>query len=161
MKFLLCSILALITGGSWLMAQDENGFIKKDFYSAMAGSEEQAVNKQLDLIKTAVFKEKKAYEGALLMKKAGMAKGAKSKLDLFKQGHRALEFELQQDSTNAEYRFLRLMIQEHAPAVLGYHRELETDKLFIKNNFKKLPVVVQEAVQHYSKTSRILKPADL
>ena len=90
-----------------------------------------------------------------------MVTGPKKKLDLFKEGHKKLEAALNKDSSNTEFRFLRLMIQEHAPGLLGYKRELEKDRLYIKNNFKKLPPVLQDAVISYSKESKILKPGDL
>jgi hypothetical protein len=139
----------------------ESGFDKSIFYSAMRGNSEDAVNKQLALIKTVNIAEKLAYEGALLMKLAGIVGGAKKKLDLFKDGHKKLESVISKDSLNAELRFLRLMIQEHAPGILGYKGELQNDKLYIKNNFKKLSPVVQEAVTDYSKESKILKPGQL
>jgi hypothetical protein len=146
----------------FVFAQEkENGFKKDNFYAAMQGSSEDAVNKQLILLKTADIAEKGAYEGALLMKKAGIVGGPKKKLDLFKEGKTKLEAVLSKDSSNTEYRFLRLMVQEHAPGILGYKGELQKDKLFIKNNFKKLQPVVQEAVTNYSKESKILKPGDL
>ena len=145
-----------------LFAQDkENGFKKSNFYSAMQDNNEEDVNKQLILLKTADIAERGAYEGALLMKKAGIVGGPKKKLDLFKEGHKKLEAALNKDSSNTEFRFLRLMIQEHAPGIMGYKGELGKDKLFIKNNFKKLPPVVQQAIVSYSKESRILKPGDL
>ena len=127
----------------------------------MSASNEDAINKQLTLLKAADITGKEAYEGALLMKKAGIVGGPKMKLDLFKAGRKELEAVLNKDSTNTEFRFLRLMIQEHAPGILGYKNELEKDKLYIMNNFKKLSAVVQEAVVNYSKESKILKPADL
>ena len=161
MKWLIssCFLLLLLSNSRMLAQEDE--FKKSIFYSTMAGNNEEAINKQLDLLKTSTIKEKGAYEGALLMKKAGVVGGAKKKLDLFKEGHKKLEAVLQKDSTNTEYRLLRLMIQEHAPGILGYKKDLEQDKLYIKNNFKKLPPVVQEAALDYSKESKILKPGDL
>lgn len=164
MKFLAgsCLLLLCMIKGSNLFAQKEdNEFKKSDFYKAIAGKNEDAINKQLDLLKTSFIKEKNAYEGALLMKKAGIAVGPKKKLNLFKEGHKKLEGDLKKDSSNVEFRFLRLMIQEHAPGILGYKGELEKDKLYIKNNFKKLPPVAQQAVINYSKESKILKPSDL
>ncbi len=161
MKWLINSCFLLLLLSSSRLPGQEDGFKKSIFYSAMAGSKEDAVNKQLDLLKTSTISEKQAYEGALLMKKAGIVGGAKKKLDLFKEGHKKLEAVLQKDSSNVEYRFLRLMIQEHAPGILGYKKDLEQDKLYIKNNFKKLPPVVQEAARDYSKASKILKPGDL
>ena len=164
MKWLLriCLLMLLLPGAGRLYAQeDDNRFTKKEFYAVMAEKNEAAIDKQLQLLKAVLTTDKTAYEGALLMKKAGLVSGAKKKLDLFKQGHKKLESILQKDSSNAEFRFLRLMIQEHAPGIVRYKGELEKDNMFIKNNFKKLQPVVQEAVQQYSKTSKILKTADL
>ncbi|MEP7277476.1 MAG: hypothetical protein ABI813_02430 [Bacteroidota bacterium] len=127
----------------------------------MSANTEEAVNRQLALLKTTNITGKTAYEGALLMKKAGIVGGPKKKLDLFKAGRKLLEATLNKDSSNTEFRFLRLMIQEHAPGILGYKDELEKDRLFIKSNFKKLSATVQEAIVNYSKVSKILKPGDL
>jgi len=164
MKLLFFSFLlsVFVQAGNGLLAQDaEAGFTKSNFYSAMSGNKEDEINKQLDLVPGAPATEKNAYEGALLMKKAGITGGTKKRLDLFKSGHKKLEAAIQKDSSNTEFRFLRLMIQEHAPGILGYKGEMDKDRLYIKNNFKKLPSVVQEAVREYSKESKILKPADL
>jgi hypothetical protein len=158
MSLLLVQMISV----NFLFAQEnESGFKKSIFYGALQGNKEDALNKQLILLKTADIAEKGAYEGALLMKKAGIVGGPKKKLDLFKEGHRKLEAAVKKDSSNAEFRFLRLMVQEHAPGIMGYKGELEKDKLYIKNNFKKLPLVVQQAIVSYSKESTILKPGDL
>ena len=155
-------LLILTISVNPLFAQEAtDNFKKNDFYNAMQGNTEDAVNKQLILLKTTDIAGKDAYQGALLMKKAGITSGPQKKLNLFKEGHKKLEAVLNKDSTNTEFRFLRLMIQEHAPGILGYKGELEKDRLFIKNNFKKLSAVVKEAVINYSKESKILKPADL
>jgi len=154
-------ILCVFASTTSFAQNAQNSFTKNDFYQAMAGEDAAAIDRQLDLLKTASVKDKTAFEGALLMKKASLAAGPKKKLDLFKKGHKKLEAVIEKDSVNAEYRFLRLMIQEHAPKILGYRKEMEADKNFIKNNYKKLPPVVQEAVANYSKASGVLKPADL
>ena len=49
----------------------KTGFDKPAFYSAIAANNLDAVNTQLSIIKAASITEKDAYEGALLMKKAG------------------------------------------------------------------------------------------
>jgi len=164
MRYLTCFsvLLLLLVSMSNLCAQDKaGGFDRKDFYLAMRGNNEEAVNKQLALVKLAALPEKSAFEGALLMKKAGLVGGPGKKLSLFKDGHKKLESVLSKDSSNTELRFLRLMIQEHAPGILGYKKELQKDKIFIRTHYKKLPPAVQEAVTDYSKESKILKPADL
>jgi hypothetical protein len=93
------------------------------------------------------------------MKKAGLVAGPKKKLDTFKSGHEKLESVLSKDTTNTELRFLRLIIQENAPKILKYRKEIEKDSENIRKNYKNLPPVVQQAIVNYSKTSKVLKPA--
>lgn len=160
MKFLFAGwmLLLCVIGGYSIFAQEvETAFKKSEFYSAMAGTDAKAVDLQLDLLKKAAVAEKEGYAGALLMKKAGLVSGPKNKLALFKQGHKKLESVLTRDSSNAEFRLLRLMIQEKSPGVLGYKAELGKDGLFISNNFKKLPPVAQRAAIDYSKGSKFLQ----
>ena len=94
------------------------------------------------------------------MKKAGLISGAGKKLNTFKDGHKKLEASLQKDSGNTEYRFLRLMIQENAPGILGYKDDLKKDSEYIRKNFKNLPQEAKNAVIDYSKNSKILRSAD-
>jgi hypothetical protein len=159
MKLLFASWMLLLwaMGCSGLCAQEAGaGFKKSEFYGAMAGTDAKAVDRQLKLLETAAIAEKEGYAGALLMKKAGLVSGPKNKLQLFKQGHKKLEAVLKNDSSNVELRLLRLMIQEKSPAVLGYKGELGKDEFFIRNNFKKLPPVAQQAAIDYGKGSKIL-----
>jgi hypothetical protein len=93
------------------------------------------------------------------MKKAGLVGGPGKKLRTFKDGHKRLEAAIQKDSNNAEYRFLRVMVQENAPGILNYNKELQTDGEFVNKHFEKLPPVVQKAITDYSKRSKVLKPA--
>ena len=57
----------------------------------MASDNLQEINTQLAFISTSSINEKEAYEGALLMKKAGLVTKAKEKLSLFKAGRLKLE----------------------------------------------------------------------
>jgi len=139
-------------------------FNRKDFYSVMASGSIQTVNEQIDLLKNYPLMppmDKAAFEGALLMKKAGLIGGGGKKLNLFKDGHKKLEGAIKKDDGNAEYRFLRLMIQEHAPGILGYKDDLKKDSAYIRQSYKKLPAEIQEAITNYSKNSKILKSEDL
>ena len=94
------------------------------------------------------------------MRKAGLAKGASNKLSLFKSGHKKLEESIKKNNSNAEFRFLRLIIQEHAPGILGYKNDMQQDVDYIKKSYKDLPQAVQQAISNYSKQSKILNPAD-
>lgn len=132
------------------------GFDKAAFYSAMASNNLEAINTQLGIIKSLSSLEREAYEGALLMKKAGLVTKAKEKLSLFKTGRLKLEASIKKDTGNTEFNFLRLIIQEHAPRVVEYRHNLENDIAAIRSNFKTLPQVVQQAIQDYIKKSKVL-----
>jgi flagellar motor component MotA len=133
-------------------------FDKSAFYSAMASNNINTVNAQLQIIKSSSINEKEAYEGALLMKKAGLITKVKEKLSLFKTGRLKLEAAIKKDKENAEYNFLRLIIQENAPKMVEYRNNIETDLSIIRSGFKTLTPVVQQAIQDYSKKSKVLKP---
>jgi len=135
-------------------------FDKGAFYSAMASTDISTVNKQLQIIKSCSINEKEAYEGALLMRKAGLLSNIKEKLNLFKAGRSKLEAAIKKDKENAEYNFLRLIIQEHAPKMVEYRYNMENDISIIRSSFKTLAPVVQQAIQDYSKKSKVLKPIE-
>jgi len=131
-------------------------FDKAAFYNAMAADDLEVVNTQLNLVRSASAAEKEAYEGALLMKKAGMVGKPKEKLSLFKAGRLKLEAAIKKGG-NAEFNFLRLIIQEHAPKAVDYRGDIDKDVAAIRSNYKTLPQVVQQAISDYSKKSRVLK----
>ena len=133
------------------------GFDRSAFYNAMASDNLQEINTQLAIISTSSINEKEAYEGALLMKKAGLVTKAKEKLSLFKAGRLKLEASIKKNSNNTEFVFLRLIIQEHAPKMVKYNADIEKDSLQIRANYKSLPFVVQQAISDYSKKSKVLK----
>lgn len=145
---LCCMLLAAVKPGR---AQSASSFSRISFYRSMAGKDSKAVDLQLELLHAASLPDKQAWEGALLMKKAGLVSGAKKKLDLFKEGHRKLEAIIQKDSTNPEYRLLRLMIQEHAPKVLGYRNDIAGDRAFVQQHFDELPKAAQQAAKEYNR----------
>jgi hypothetical protein len=141
-------------------AKSQQSFDRVFFYKTMATDKVDLIDKELQLIRLAAFKGKEAFEGALQMKKSGLIGGLAKKLNLFKAGHRQLEGIIALDSLNTEYRFLRLMIQEHAPGIVGYRSQLDTDHIFIIKHFKSLQQDIRDAIIDYTKESKVLKPAD-
>lgn len=133
-------------------------FDKSAFYSALASDNVETINSQLALVKASSFSEKDAYEGVLLMKKAGMVSKTKEKLALFKSGRSKLETAISRNKENAEFSFLRLIIQENAPKMLDYNSNIQADIASIRSGFKTLAPVVQQAINDYSKKSKNLKP---
>lgn len=149
-------ISLLVTVYAFCFAQ--NSTINRDeFYEAMESDKLELVSQQHEIAKTA---GDAGFEGALLMKKAGLVKKAGDKLSLFKSGHKLLDEAIEKDKSNAELRFLRLMVQEHAPGILHYKGDIEKDTLLIKQKFSELHPGTKKAIIHYSKTSKVLKPSD-
>lgn len=135
-------------------------FDRATYYDALEGENLEAIEKQAALIDKDDFKNKEAFSGALIMKSAGLMKVMSKKLKTFKTGKLKFEMALKKDSNNAELRFLRLIIQENAPKMLGYNHELKNDKHFIIAHFKTIPEYTQQVIRNYSKKSKILSASD-
>jgi hypothetical protein len=143
-----------------LIARAQSGFDKSSLYLAMAGTDTARIDEELRILGRDDFEEKSAYEGALLMRKAGLIRGPAHKLKIFKSGHQKLESALSAHEQNTEYHFLRLMIQENTPGILGYKDNMDEDARIVKVNYSNLPEPVRRAVEVYSKKSKKLNPAD-
>lgn len=133
------------------------GFDRTIFYKVIKSGNAEEIDAQIKMVRGSLIPEKEAYEGTLLMKRSGLFAKAKDKLKMFKSGHSKLELSISRDSDNTEYRFLRLMIQEHAPGIVKYRGELEEDSRLIKTNFNGLSPFLQQIVIDYSKNSKVLK----
>ena len=138
----------------------QHGFDKARYYEVIASDDVNAINEELEILNSSSNTNKAAYEGALLMKKAGLVKG-KERLRLFKAGHVKLEASINKDTENAELRFLRVIIQEHVPKIVNYRGELQKDTQVIRSSFKGLSPVVQQAIVDYSKTSKVIRAKEL
>ena len=135
-------------------------FDKASYYKILKSGTAKEIDNEISKIDASALADKEAFKGALLMRKAGLVDVPKKKLDYFKSGRIKLETVLRDDSNNAEYRFLRLIIQEHAPKVVKYNGQLQEDAAFIKKNYKTLSPDIQKIVIDYSQTSKFLKPQD-
>jgi len=131
-----------------------------NIYDVMQSGDSAKINSALAELEKSTVKEKDAYKGTLLMQKSGMLKSGMDKLSVFKQGRKLLEGSIKLDSSNVEYRFLRLMIQEQAPDFLNYHSKKEEDAKMIRQSFATLPLPLKEAIKKYSKNSHVLKPEE-
>jgi hypothetical protein len=131
-------------------------FDKPYFYKVISKDNISEIDAQLTKLEGVVIPEKSAYEGALLMKKAGLVKSSKEKLRLFKSGREKLESSITKNNSNIEYRFLRVIIQEHAPKIVKYRNKLDEDTALIKSMFKNLPPQLQAIISDYNKSSKVL-----
>lgn len=132
-----------------------------DPYKFLEVADQQALEQRISSLEVDNNLWEKAYKGTLLMKKAEVAKTAAEKLSTFKEGNALLEEAISKDSDNVEFRFFRLIIQENAPKILGYHKNIAEDSLHITNGFSKLHPQLKSAILAYSKNSRALEPEEL
>ena len=123
----------------------------------MEYDDKNLVNAELEVLKLAPADVRDAFIGAMTMKKAGIVGSPVTKLNLFKKGHLLLEGAIKKNPENAEFRFLRLMIQEHAPGFLKYRNNITEDSELVKNSYPSQPEEVRQAMIDYSKKSKVLK----
>ena len=142
---------------SVVQANSRNGIDRAVFYKVLASGNAAEIEAQLTIVRESTVNEKNAYEGTLLMKKAQVVGKPKDKLSFFKAGRSKLETSISADKDNTEYRFLRLIIQEHAPKIVKYRKNLDEDIELIRSKFKNLTPEIQQIITDYSKKSSILK----
>lgn len=145
-KILLFAVLATLS------------FSKSDFFDVIATGKKS----EIDSFTAKISDEKssntqQAYLGTLKMKSADFQKTPKEKLAIFKEGKVLLEKSISSEPNNAEFRFLRLIIQENAPKMLKYDGQIKSDASFVKSNLDKLPSEVKSAAKDYSKKSKNFK----
>lgn len=76
-----------------------------------------------------------AYKAAALTLQAKHAKGMFTKKKLFERGAKLLEAVIAKDAYNYEARLIRLSIQESAPGITGYKKNIKDDKAFLVKNY--------------------------
>jgi len=133
-----------------------------EFYKSFSDGTLQEINQLLDkLEQKSNLPKYRAYKGALMMKKSHFIKKPKDKIAVFNKGRQLLEKEIQTSPENTEYRFLRFIVQENAPKIVKYNKELATDKAFIIKHYSTLPHKLKQHIFNYAKHSELLKEAEL
>lgn len=133
---------------------------RSGFYAVYATTSLEGINSFIAKLENGSSSENKAFLGALFMRKSGLISNRKEQLNFFKKGRVLLEKEIEESPNNAEYRFLRITIQEQAPKILGYNKNLDQDKKVLIKGFKDLNPEAQKAIIGYAKKSHLLKNAD-
>ena len=160
MKFHKSIFLAAI--GLVFLGFTQTGIDRQSFFNAFRGESLEVMEKTLErLHQEPVSPKTNAYQGALIMKKASFQKTAKQKIAEFKQGASLLEAAISSSPKNAEFRFLRLCIQENAPKILKYNKNIDSDKELIIQTYPHLNSQLKLIIFNYSKTSVVLSESDL
>ena len=146
----------------FLSAFNVSEISKSEFYKVFSTKSEAGIDAMIEKLE----QEKpssllSAYKGALYMKKADFVKGVNEKVRTFKKGAKLSENEIVKKTSNTEYRFLRLTVQEHAPKILKYNKDLNADKKAIETGFKDLNPELKKIIKEYTAGSKVLKIDDL
>lgn len=131
------------------------------FYKALSSDSEAVIKAELKGINPNKSAQNQAYFGALTMKCADFGGGPAQKLQYFRKGKKELEAAIQKEPLNAEFRLIRLTIQEKCPRMLNYRKNINEDKQSIIKGFSKFPTSVKRFVTDYAKVSNVLNTADL
>jgi hypothetical protein len=150
------SILLLLFSAS-IWGADLNTTFYNALYSDSLEIVENALG-ELDKEKSTTTVD--AYKGGLTMKKSDYLKSAAKKIETFKVGHKLLESAIKKEPNNAEYRFIRLSIQEHAPKILKYNKNMEEDKVLVLKGYAKMSSKTRAYILDYAKQSIILSAKD-
>ena len=135
---------------------------KSGFYTVFESESKTKIEDELaELNKLSASTLKDAYIGALTMKKAQFMKTPKEKATIFKAGKESLESAIASSTSNGEYRFLRLVIQENSPKILKYNSDIEEDVAIIVSKYKELDPIVRKFIKKYAEKSEHLKPEKL
>jgi hypothetical protein len=162
MKTRIIFALLLLLPGLFVLGNNlQQKLDKATFYAVMDRGNLEEVNNELDVVAASSSPEKDGFTGALLMRKAGLVKPPAQKLKLFKAGRIKFDTAMSIDKDNVEYHFLRFAIQEHAPKIVKYNKDIEADKKIIIASYKNLSPTVQHAILDYTKNSKVLHASDL
>ena len=138
----------------------QNNF-QSAYYKSFNSSDIKVISEELGQIAKHSHKDTLAYSGALKMKMAGLLSSPAEKLKIFKEGRKQLEEAISSDPENVEYRFLRLIIQEHAPGIMKYKSKLEEDKSVVIKKYRTASPVLINEIKRYSASSSFLLSSDL
>ena len=101
-----------------------------------------------------------AYKAAAYTLKAKYEKGLLNKKNLFTKGAKMLEGVIKKEPTHYEARLLRLSIQENAPKITGYNKNIEDDKKYIIANYSSQKPDLKEFTKGFVVQSSSFSTAD-
>lgn len=90
-----------------------------------------------------------AYKAAALTLQAKHAKGLMIKKKLFEKGAKLLESVIARDASNYEARLIRLNIQEGAPKITGYKKDIAEDKAFLIKHYDSQPAALKKFTKDF------------
>lgn len=131
LKYILVALLPF-----YALANEWNIITIRDLYYKASTSKDDSnkLKTTLDSIKNP-NECIKGYMGMYYMIEANHLYNPYSKLNSFNKGKNLLDEAIKNDPKNIELRFLRLGVQTKAPSLLGYNKQIESDKTFIISTY--------------------------
>jgi hypothetical protein len=157
---IIFALLLLFPAVAALSKSTQEKLDKAAFYEVMDRGSLDEVEKEIDIVTNSASAEKDGYLGALLMRKADKLKLPAQRLKAFKAGRMKFDPAIAANADNVEFHFLRLAIQEHAPKIVKYNKDIEADKKIVIKGYKNQPPAVQHAIIDYAKKSKVLSVSD-
>ena len=94
-----------------------------------------------------------AYVCAVEMKQAEYAFNPITKLKIFNRAKRKLNLLIDINPKNIDLRYIRLLLQERTPSILGYNDTIDEDKTFLQKKIAAKEISKKLAVYIYKNTS--------
>jgi hypothetical protein len=88
----------------------------------------------IDIIEVTPCLNSEPYMASAIMQKAQFAFAPWTKYRYFIKGRNKLELYIEQNPSDIEARYIRFLVQSHAPFFLGYNKEIKEDVNLIKKN---------------------------
>ena len=148
------ALLVLIMFLSFITKGQENDLVS--VYKAILSSDIVRISGKIAIYEGSKIPNKDAYLGVLLMKKAALVKSNIDKLSSFIEGRSELEAAIARDSNKIEFRFFRLIIQEHAPKFLCYYGDIQNDCIYIRSHYRDVSTTIKQFIIDYSQNSKAL-----
>lgn len=150
MKTIFLFLFLCVTG---LQAQDLASFRSK--YST-------ATANQKNTEAFIAFADKSSSSNPAIVGYKAAAQFLKSKLNLekgkriehIKSGVKSLESVIASNPDNAELRMIRLSIQENLPKIVGYGKNIKSDKAYLLENLKEQPADLKKYIRNFIAQSK-------
>ncbi|MBB1149264.1 MULTISPECIES: hypothetical protein [unclassified Myroides] len=128
--------------------------LSKSFQQASLSAEQaQAFYEKVLTIKT-TDESASLYKGAALVTLAKFEKKIKVKKELVKEGALLIEAAIEREPTNVEFRLVRLIIQENTPKIVGYYKNIDSDKKLIIKQYDQQSTAVKKWIKTYAEQSK-------
>jgi hypothetical protein len=126
------------------------GAIRK-MYASVTKSEQNAIafSDKLADVSDNDAKTLVAYKAASILLVSRFEKKLQAKMDRFKEGAKLLEATLKSDPTNIEIRMIRLSVQENAPGITGYKKNIKEDKQYLTTHYAEQNSVLKEYLKDF------------